>query len=210
MSKIVDLAFPIFSTSPIAADHGYALYGAISKIVPQLHELAGVGIHPMAGMQIGNRLLQITQRSRLVIRCNTDQIPTVIALSGKSLGVAAAQLRVGVPQVRALRPSTALRSRLVTIKMPVSSANEIDETSFLAAIQQQLDDLGISKQASVTLAKRRTLNVKGREVVGYETIVEDLSAEESLGLQERGIGGRRKMGCGVFVARTGVESSSDE
>jgi hypothetical protein len=30
-------------------------------------------------------------------------------------------------------------------------------------------------------------------------IIEGLTAEESLTIQEKGIGGRRHMGCGVFV-----------
>ncbi|MCA9218217.1 MAG: type I-MYXAN CRISPR-associated protein Cas6/Cmx6 [Planctomycetales bacterium] len=205
MSQIVDLAFPVSSAATMPADHGYALYGAISRMVPHLHELAGIGIHPIAGTQVGNRQLQINERSRLIIRCSADQIPSVIALSGKSLGLAEVRLRVGVPQVRALVPATALRSRLVTIKLPVASASDIDEANFLEAVRQQLGDLGISQQATAALGKRRTLNVKGKEVVGYEMIIEGLSVKESLDLQRQGVGGRRKMGCGIFVAFKSVE-----
>jgi len=35
--------------------------------------------------------------------------------------------------------------------------------------------------------------------VGYAVRVSGLSDEDSLKLQERGLGGKRRMGCGVFV-----------
>ena len=54
-------------------------------------------------------------------------------------------------------------------------------------------------EACLTLDKRRTLRIKDKEVVGYEMLVETLSANESLALQEHGLGGRRQMGAGVFV-----------
>ena len=35
--------------------------------------------------------------------------------------------------------------------------------------------------------------------MGYAVHIGGLNAAESLRLQEQGLGGRRKMGCGVFV-----------
>ncbi|MHB8971147.1 MAG: type I-MYXAN CRISPR-associated protein Cas6/Cmx6 [Pirellulaceae bacterium] len=191
---IVDLAFPLISIQPIPADHGYFLYGALSRVLPQLHETNGVAVHPIRGQQIGNRQLQLNDRSRLVLRADADHIGQLIALAGKQLDVAGHRLRVGVPQVWTLRPAPALRSRLVTIK------GFLDPEPFQAAARRHLDEMGVSAEAQLTLGKRRTLRIKDKEVVGYEVLVEALSAEESLVLQERGLGGRRHMGCGVFVA----------
>ena len=36
-------------------------------------------------------------------------------------------------------------------------------------------------------------------IVGYSLVVEGLSAVESMLLQERGLGGRTRMGCGFFM-----------
>ena len=189
----VDLAFAVLATEPIPADHGYHLYGALSRILPQLHETNGIAVHPIRGQQIGNRQLQLNDRSRLVLRADADQIGQLIALAGKQLDIAGHRLRVGVPQVWTLRPAPALRSRLVTIK------GFLDPEPFQAAARRQLDDMGVSAEAQLTLGKRRTVRIKDKEVVGYEVLVEALAAEESLTLQERGLGGRRHMGCGVFV-----------
>lgn len=189
----VDLAFAVLAAEPIPADHGYHLYGALSRISPQLHETNGIAVHPIRGQQIGNRQLQLNDRSRLVLRVDADQISQLIALAGKQLDVAGRRLRVGVPQIWTLRPAPSLRSRLVTIK------GFLDPEPFQAAARRQLDDMGVSAEAQLTLGKRRTVRIKDKEVVGYEVLVEALTAEESLTLQERGLGGRRHMGCGVFV-----------
>ena len=68
-----------------------------------------------------------------------------------------------------------------------------------AAALRQLGQLGVSTLAILSLGKRRTLRIKEKEVVGYEVLVEGLTAEESILLQERGLGGRRHMGCGMFL-----------
>lgn len=46
---------------------------------------------------------------------------------------------------------------------------------------------------------RRLLRIKDRRMVGYAVQVTGLTAEESIKLQEHGLGGRQKMGCGFFV-----------
>ena len=191
----VDLAFPVMSTEPIPADHGYHLYGAVSRVLSSLHQQNGIGIHPIRGQQIGNRRLSLDQRSRLIFRTDTDGIGGLIQVAGKQLNVAGTNVRVGVPQIWTLRPATALRSRLVTIKLKEG----LDAESFQDAARRQLDALNVSHEATLSLGKRRTLRIKDKEVVGYEAIIEGLTAEESLDLQEQGIGGRRHMGCGVFV-----------
>ena len=60
--------------------------------------------------------------------------------------------------------------------------------------------LGVSEQAIFSIGKRRTIRIHEKEVVGYEVILEGLTADESLAIQTIGLGGRRHMGCGVFVA----------
>ncbi len=45
---------------------------------------------------------------------------------------------------------------------------------------------------------RRSLQIKGKKVVGYSVVVENLSAEDSLKLQWHGLGGRQHFGCGWF------------
>lgn len=208
MHTIIDLAFPLLCAQPVAADHGYHLYSAVSRRLPELHQQNGIGIHPIRGTQIGDRRLSLNDRSRLVLRTNTDSIGHLIQLAGKQLNIAGTNVRVGVPQVWALRPATALRSRLVVIKVKdAPNAGDLNKSIFNSAARRQLDALEVSAEVILTLGKRRTLRIKDKEVVGYEVILEGLTAEESLNIQEQGIGGRRHMGCGVFVASSRSEET---
>ena len=189
----IDLAFQVTSPSPLGSDHGYQFFGAISRLLPHVHEPNGVAVLPISGQQIGDRKIQLGKSSRLVIRVATSDIATWLPLAGKTLDVAGAKLQIGVPEIRAMIPTTALRSRLVTTK------NCQDQPRFELELRKQMTTLGVSERAIFSIGKRRTIRIRDKEVVGYEVIVEGLTADESLAIQTIGLGGRRHMGCGVFV-----------
>ena len=206
----VDLAFNLTTGSVIPVDHGYALYGALSRVLPEVHRENGIAVHPVWGRQVGNRQLMLLPWSTLTLRVPDGQIAPMLALSGKPFTLGETTLRVGVPEVRALVPASTLRSRLVVIKIKGTSAADLDADNFAAAARRKLDRLGLSPQVEILIPPhktgplegqplRRTLNIKGAEVVGYEVILQGLTAEESVKVQEQGLGGRHHMGCGVFV-----------
>ena len=189
----LDLEFPVFSTSAIAVDHGYHLYAGLSSALSTVHSENGIAVHPIRGRQIGDRMLQLMPWSTIMVRTPQERIGDLVGLAGKSITIGDRQVRLGVPKVQGLEPATALRSRLVTIK------GFLDAETFAQAVRRQLDALEISERVILTIGKRRTIKIRDKEVVGFEVILEGLLASESIALQETGIGGRRHMGCGVFV-----------
>jgi CRISPR-associated protein Cas6 len=196
----VDLSFELVGNNAIAADHGYALYGAISRVLEdKVHAENGIGVHPIRGRQVGNRQLMFMPWSTLTLRVADNQIAEMLPLAGKALRLGNATIRVGVPTVRPLTPATALRSRLVVIKVANIRPDAVTPDQFTEAIRRQMVGIGVSEAAALSIGKRRTLRVKQREIVGYEIAVGSLTPEESLVLQEQGLGGKRHMGCGVFV-----------
>src|SRR5262249_46861053 len=120
-----------------------------------------------------------------------SRIPSILKLAGKTLEVAGYRLGVGVPEIRPLRSVSALRSRVVTIK------GFTQDVGFLAAAERQLVALGV--KGALRLGERRTVRVKDKQVVGFAVFVDELDTVSSIRLQETGLGGRRHMGCGVFV-----------
>ena len=188
----LDLEFPVFSTSAIRSDHGYHLYAGLSKALDVMHSADGIAVHPIKGRQIGDRMLQLMPFSSVVIRTPTEKVGELIALSGQSIRINDRQVRLGVPKLRALEPSPALRSRLVTIK------GYQDAETFAEAIRRRMEDMDFGDQVILTIGKRRTIRIRDKNVVGFEVILEGLTAAESIALQETGLGGRRRMGCGVF------------
>ncbi len=188
----VDLAFRLMG-SKLSVDHGYALYAAINRLIPQLHDAKNIGVHPVRGRYDGAGDLLLMPSSRLIIRLPDGCIRVYLKLAGKSLDVDGYQLRVGVPETRALRAAAILYARLVTIK------GFMEPTAFLEAAKRQMQEMGVA--ATLQAGERRTLRLKDKQVVGFEVIATHLTAEESVRVQEIGIGGRRRMGCGVFVPR---------
>ncbi len=47
---VIDLSFVLVGAT-IPLDHGYALFSALCRIVPELHGDRGVGVHPIRGRQ---------------------------------------------------------------------------------------------------------------------------------------------------------------
>jgi CRISPR-associated protein Cas6 len=185
----VDLSFLVLGKL-LPVDHGYALYGAISRLLPVIHEDREIGLKLVRGRYVGNGLLDISPASELVLRLPVSKVGQYLSLAGKKLEVLGQSLRVGVPQTRALTPAAALASSLVTTR------NGQDQERFEAEVRNQM--AGLDLKGRLTVGKRRTFQVHGKQVVGYEILVSELTAPESIRLQEQGLGGRRKMGCGFF------------
>jgi CRISPR-associated endonuclease/helicase Cas3 len=94
------------------------------------------------------------------------------------------------PQIFLLKPATTLYARIVTIK------GFTEPEPFLDAVCRKLDELGVKGEP--VIGERRVVKVGNHTIVGFGLKVHGLSDEGSLILQERGIGGRRRMGCGFF------------
>jgi CRISPR-associated protein Cas6 len=199
----VELHFPVLGEM-LPTDHGYALYAGLSSLIPALHVAdSPVAVGPILGEAAGGGILRLgTRGGRLRLRLPVDQVPAFLPLAGKSLEVGDHRIRLGVPQVRPLVPAPSLAARLVVVK------GFTEPGPFLGACRRQLDSLGVAGEVGIPLARRggpegeprrRVLRVKDRRVVGFAVQVTGLTAEESLRVQERGIGGRRRMGCGFFL-----------
>lgn len=189
MEMILDLKFQVFG-DVINVDHGYSLFSAISRLLPEFHESLDVGLGLIRGRYIGDGLLSLMPGSRLVFRLPAGRLAVYINLAGKTLDVDGHRLRVGVPNSHGLVPATTLYSHLV------STRNGQDQQRFEKEIARQLQSSDC--RGKVTTGKRRTVTIHSRQVVGYSLLVSELTAGESITLQEHGLGGRRKMGCGFF------------
>jgi CRISPR-associated endonuclease/helicase Cas3 len=151
--------------------------------------------------------MQLDATSRVRFRLPAEHVALVLPLSGKTLNVAGHRIRLGVPSLSLLQPSSVLGARVVTIK------NATDPEAFTRAAQDQLALLGIKGNLELPIVprgvrqgepKRQVVRIKQTRVVGFAVRVASLTPDESLLLQERGIGGRRRMGCGLFFRVRGA------
>jgi CRISPR-associated protein Cas6 len=200
----IDLAFQLVG-STIPLDHGYSLFSTLCRVVPHLHGDRRIGVHPIRGRQAARGMLSLIEASRLRLRLPSEEVAAYLALAGSSLDLDGQGLRVGIPRVESLNPSASLGARLVTFR------HALDPITFEADVRRELDRLGVAgtlgfvpttRAPYIGQPKRRMVRVKDHRVIGYALRVRGLTAEESLKLQEEGLGGRRRMGCGLFVPIT--------
>ncbi len=192
----VDLYFQVVGEA-VPLDHGFALYSAICKATEQepstswLHDAEGVGLIPIRGTPAAEHRLLLNRTARFGLRLPAQDIPKALVLAGKRLRIGDLLIRAGATTAEALKPSATLYARIVTTR------NGEDPERFDAEIARQL--AAISVRGRVVRGDRRIIRVHDKKVVGHELLVTELTAEESICLQEQGVGGRRKMGCGVFL-----------
>ncbi|GEL75359.1 MULTISPECIES: type I-MYXAN CRISPR-associated protein Cas6/Cmx6 [Myxococcus] len=185
----IDLLFPV-QGGPVPLDHAYLLFSALSRHIPALHERTDMGVFSLRGVNNTRELLYLG-RGTLRLRCPIEAVATLLPLVSAPLEVAGRRLSLGAPSLHALEPVPALSARLVTFK------HAMDESSFIVAVSRALEALGV--QATLKVGRRRIVRIAGKKVVGFALELHGLSAEHSLRVQEQGLGGRRHMGCGLFL-----------
>jgi len=213
LSRVVDVAFQLAGEF-VPIDHGYPLYSALCGAVPALHGATWLSVHPLSGTLTAAGTLALRDQARLFLRLPAERIPDVLPLAGRTIEVAGARLALGAPNVSALVPASCLDARLVVLKLTDAPHREnqdlgrqaLDIAAFagryVLELTRQLAALDI--QSVPELCGRRSLTVGGKRIVGYSVRVSALSADQSLALQTKGLGGKRRMGCGIFRATRGT------
>lgn len=201
LEQFVELSFPAQGKS-LPADHNYGAYSTLSRLIPGLHRDSSVSLLTAPGFPNYQGEISLTKQSCFKIRVPVAKIPLIYPLAGKRVSIGKHEIQLGIPTISMLRPATTLRARIVIIK------GYMEPELFLQAAQRQLDQLGILGRLSIPLdhkglPSRKTIKIKRYTVVGFTTEVADLSTEDSLKLQVYGLGGKRRMGCGVFVSVAG-------
>lgn len=220
---VVDLLFSIHGRSA-PLDHGYSLYAALSRVLgTALHRRNDIGIFHLPGTRTERNTIALRPLASLRVRVPDARIKDILPLAGKAIVLDGHRLTIGVPRVVTLIPAASLQARMVDIKLSRSKDGpppRVTPEAFLAAARKKLTNpphedpgkagLGLSSSIEISIPqytagprkgqpRRKVLRIKNQMHVGFPLLIASLSPEESLLLQEQGIGGRRLMGCGLFV-----------
>ncbi|MGB5735078.1 MAG: type I-MYXAN CRISPR-associated protein Cas6/Cmx6 [Thiohalocapsa sp.] len=205
---VVDILFALEGRS-IPVDHVYALAQALQQAAPWLSE-ADIGIHSIhvAGSQNGwerpehgsGQHLQLSRRTKLCLRVPKQAVGDLeAALEGQTLDVAGSTLRIGAGKHRLLSNEGTLFARYVA--GPVG----LDEDGFLRWAVDELGQLGIRVRKALC-GRTTALSTPDGPLEARSLMLADLTQDESLLLQQRGLGPYRQMGCGIFIAHKGIDS----
>jgi CRISPR-associated protein Cas6 len=206
---VVDLVYPI-ACHTLPVDHSYALGQAVVQVLSWLPDEDGAGVHSIqvaisahgwerpAG---ADDPLHLSKRTRLVIRVPRHRMEDAQALVGRELVVRGQQLMItGEPVVRPLQPHTTLYSRNVALVAD-------DEDGFLHAAAEWLERLDILVRKMLP-GKIAAIGTPDGPLTTRSLMLADLAAEESLRLQQRGLGPCRYFGCGLFIPYKGIKAVS--
>ena len=203
--EIVDMSFAIRGHA-VPSDHGYALYSAICRQLPALHGVPWLGVHPIRGERLVSGALRVREHSAVTLRLPLRELGAALPLAGQVLDVGGAQVALRTPTIEKLAPCEGLDARAVVFKLTDvsrSTSTTIDKRGFERSFRAQLDRVLGKLLAGDTppyeLTGRQQVTVGGRRVLGYSVRLGRLDAVQSVAIQISGIGGKRRMGCGIFA-----------
>ncbi|MDP2239053.1 MAG: type I-MYXAN CRISPR-associated protein Cas6/Cmx6 [Burkholderiales bacterium] len=190
----VDIVFSISGHS-IPRDHGFMLWRELRMCLPWLDAEAHAGIHTIRGVPATDDMLLLTHRANLVLRLPETRLTDALGLSGRQFDLDGHMLKIGSARQRPLQAFATLYSNLVC------TGND-DELDFLDDIAAQLALINV--ECKFMCGKQRALRADQAVIHGYSLMLHGLGAEQSVLLQQTGVGNHRKLGCGILVPHKSI------
>ncbi len=186
----VDVAFAL-KGGTIPADHGWRLFRLLAERLDWLEAEARAGVHPIRGSRSGSGAAElfVGGRGRLMLRLPEHRAEQSFALTGSRLELGDG-IEIGAAQLRPLFAHGTLYS-------PFVAMGTGEEIAFQRALNAELHEAGI--ECKVICGKARRSQADGEDILGFSVMLHALSPEHSLRMQQAGLGGARRLGCGIFV-----------
>ena len=198
---VVDVAFRL-SGRWLPVDHAAALRGAVVAVLPWLEDEPDAGIHSIHGAASGNgwerpgnesgKVLNLSRRTRLVLRVPVHRAGDTEALYGCRLDIGGYELATGTRQPRPLKPASTVFARYVV------DEEGSDEAHFIERVALQLEARSITVRKLLCGRSHRIDSACGA-LTARSVLIADLDCDESLAIQCHGIGPERLLGCGLFI-----------
>ncbi len=202
--RVQDVIFRIECKS-IPQEHAHALAEALQAALPWLADEPEAGIHPLLGAESGNgwerpdtEVLYLSRRQRLTLRLPKHRLDDVAALVGQTLDIDGHPLTVGRFTTRKLSDLPTLFAKGV-VTDPGQS-----ETEFLEQVAEQLRAMDI-RIRKMMCGKEGQIAVPDGTLHTRSLMLAELDREESVRLQEKGIGPGRQYGCGLFLPQKDIK-----
>ena len=205
---VIDLVFNL-ECKQIPVDHVYALSQAIRKELPWLEQepMAAIHVIHVAGSQNGwnrpdhspDKMIHLSKRTKFTLRIPKERKADAEQLSGKSLDIAGNCLTIGKSKEKLLSKMGTIFSRFI-----VSNPDESEE-EFMHRMVEELGRIDVRVRKALCGTKTE-LHTPNGPLLTRSLMLADLTMDESIRLQQQGIGEHRLMGCGIFIPHKGIEA----
>ncbi|MDQ7075555.1 MAG: type I-MYXAN CRISPR-associated protein Cas6/Cmx6 [Gammaproteobacteria bacterium] len=205
--EVMDLSFKLIGSS-IPVDHAYVLSQSLCEVLPWLEDEPEAGIHLIHVANSANGwqrpenpedLLHLSRRARLTLRLPKHRLAEAEQLQGQTLNMSLGKLTLGETSRKKLSKLTTVFSRYIEV-----DKNQ-DEDEFLTSVVARLSAMDITVRKMLSGLSHRFETPKG-PLFTRSLMLADLDIEESVRLQRMGLGGGRKIGCGLFIPHKGIEA----
>lgn len=186
---MVDVVFAL-DGKLIPFDHANDLAREVARVLPWLAAEPLAGIHPIRGALTEHGTLVLSRRANLVLRVPRQRVAECATLSGAELTLGGMLVRVGVAKERELKPHPAVHAYYVV-------TGHDEEVPFALAIRDELKSRDMP--CKLVCGKPHTIQSDEGRLTAYNLALYDLTGEQSLKLQDQGLGLHRKLGCGIFL-----------
>tara|TARA_Y100000031_G_scaffold63155_2_gene71096 strand:- start:46183 stop:46902 length:720 start_codon:yes stop_codon:yes gene_type:complete len=202
---VIDLVFRTEGRQ-LPADHAWTLSRAVTRALPWLEDEAHTGIHLIHGAQSGNGwqqpadngVIELSARTRFVLRVPETRVPAARALSGQTLEIDRHALTLLGARVRPLTPFATVLARHIRV-----TETTTDEPVFLEHTAQWLGELGISPTKMLCGRIHQFTTPQGT-MLTRSLLITDLSPKDSAVVQHNGLGPDRLLGCGLFLPHKSI------
>ena len=209
---VVDLSFRI-NCPTLPLDHAHPLSVSLLEMLPWLEDESAAAIHLIHGAASGNgwfrpedvksELLHLSKRTRMRLRLPSHRLDDARELSGKTLDVAGHTLEIGKSDVFQLSTLSTLFARYVV------TSEALDEAQFLDEAARNLKAHGISTRKLLG-GITHSMDFPQGSVFTRSLMVAELEPEQSVRLQQTGLGEGRTFGCGIFLPHKGIKAVKEE
>lgn len=209
---VVDLVFGT-DCRALPVDHAYDLAQAIQQLLPWLNDEPCAAIHTIHGAASGNGwvrpenpddLILFSRRTKFTLRVPNHRIDAAKELQGVTLDVAGHGLVLKAVTQRPLSALTTLFARYLATEQVLE-----DEEQIMAWAAGQLKQLDIHPRKMLCGTSHRIKTPQG-DVSTRSLMIADLEYDESLRLQQLGLGPHRMLGCGLFIPHKGIQTLNSE
>ena len=205
---VADLGFRIECRGGLVVDHAYALYEAITRILPWFETDPNVALHTLHGAESGNgwlrpykenELLYLSKRTRLRLRLAKSRFEDAMALAGQTIDIGNCSIKINKPTLRMLSTQTTLLTRSLV------SENTQSEHEFLHEATKMLNAKGIRSQRMMG-GRRHAIKTPDKTLYARSLMIVNLAFDESIQLQRSGLGSEQKLGCGIFLPHKSIDA----
>ena len=202
---VVDLLFSI-RCSHLPVDHGQMLSQAIFQYLPWICSEPQAAVHQIHVAESSHGwqrpeddLLLPSRRTKLVLRMPAHRLNDCLVLVDQTLDIDGHGLKVEASKSRPLSKLTTIFARYIE-----TSDNEKDD-EFMRRMQTLLKKQKIDAKKMMSGRVVKHVTPQG-PLITRKLMLSGLSVEDSLTLQQWGLGDKMLMGIGIFLPHKGIDA----